>query len=85
MALGGGALGPVDCTLVVAAETGRTGGVGKFHGITPVSEREDLLDSFVHGADFGFSGRATCMGLTDGFPDDGAAASHDEKTAHRAI
>ena len=80
-----GAFGPVDCTRVVVVETGRSGGVGKIHVITPVSEREDLLDAFVRGTDFGFAGGVTCTGLADEFPGDGAAAAHDEKTAHGVI
>ena len=84
-ALGGGALGPVDGSLVILVQTGRSVGVGEVHVITPVSEREDFLDSLVRGPDFSFAGGATCARLADGFPGDGAAAAHDEKAAHGAV
>ena len=76
-ALGGGALGPVDGALVIVVQTGRSVGVREVHVITHVSEREDFLDSLVRGTDFSFAGGATCAGLADSFPGDGAAASHD--------
>ena len=84
-ALGGGALGPVNGALVIVVQTSRSVGVGEVHVITPVSEREDFLDSLVRGADFSFAGGATCARLADGFPGDGAAAAHDEKAAHGAV
>ena len=64
-ALGGGALGPVDGTLVIVVHTVRSFGVGEVHVVTPVSEREDFLDSLVRGADFSFASGATCAGLVD--------------------
>ena len=47
-----------------------------------MSKREDFLNGLVRGADFGFAGGATCAGLADGFPGNGATAAHDEKAAH---
>ena len=84
-ALGGGALRPIDGALVIVVQTGGSVGVGEVHVITPVSEREDFLDSIVRGADFGFAGGATRAGLLDGFLGNGAATAHDEKAAHGAV
>ena len=84
-ALGDGAFGPVNSTLVVIVETGQAGGVREVHVVTAMAEGEDMIDCLVRGADFGFAGVAACSFLTYGFPGNGTTTVHDEKSAHGAI
>lgn len=76
---------PVDSPLIVVVEKCGRGSVWEVHVVAPVAERQDFLDSFIRCADFSFASGATCAFLSDGFPCDGAPASHDQKTAHRSI
>ena len=83
--LGGRALGPVNSTLVVVVQSSGGGRVREVHVVAAVSEREDLLDGLVGGADLGFAGGTAGALLADGLPSDGAAAAHDEVAADRAV
>ena len=64
---------------------GRASGVREVHVVTAMAEGEDLLDYLVRGADFGFTGGAACLFLTDGSQGNSTTASHDKNVSHGAV
>ena len=71
--------------MVVIVETGWTGGIREVHVITVMAKGKDLLDCIVRGTNFGFTGRAVCVFLTDGISGNGVSTAYDEEAAHRSI
>ena len=84
-ALGAGAFGPVNSSLVVFVETVWASGVREVHLVTTMAEGEDLLDCLVCSAEFGFTGGANCSFLTESLLGNGTTSAHDEKSAHGAV